>query len=231
MVEKLRSHKSCGAAEKKNERNTQHSLREQQTSFLGRKKSGRLDVTFLWSKKTSLGGCLSYGSRRSVKKNLVSNHYLIASSGWEGRSLGPHGAHQAPLSSLPSFSVHGILHARILEWVAISFSRGSSQLRNLCLLQLLHCRWILYHYQYPLSCSKKEGDNPGKGFVFILITLPPKEALSMGNVSLLPLQISSLNSCASYCYKASSSLLTSGMYSGLIEWGEGYPSALAVSGP
>ena len=28
--------------------------------------------------------------------------------------------------SPPSFSVHWILHARILEWVAISFSRGSS---------------------------------------------------------------------------------------------------------
>ena len=29
--------------------------------------------------------------------------------------------------SLPGFPVHGILQARILEWVAISFSRGSSQ--------------------------------------------------------------------------------------------------------
>ena len=29
--------------------------------------------------------------------------------------------------SLPGSSVHGILQARILEWVAISFSRGSSQ--------------------------------------------------------------------------------------------------------
>ena len=29
--------------------------------------------------------------------------------------------------SLPGFSVHGILQARILEWVAVSFSRGSSQ--------------------------------------------------------------------------------------------------------
>ena len=28
--------------------------------------------------------------------------------------------------SLPGFSVHGILQARILEWVTISFSRGSS---------------------------------------------------------------------------------------------------------
>ena len=32
--------------------------------------------------------------------------------------------------SLPGSSVHGILQARILEWVAISFSRGSSQSRN-----------------------------------------------------------------------------------------------------
>ena len=29
--------------------------------------------------------------------------------------------------SRPGSSVHGILQARILEWVAISFSRGSSQ--------------------------------------------------------------------------------------------------------
>ena len=28
--------------------------------------------------------------------------------------------------SLPGSSVHGILQARILEWVAIAFSRGSS---------------------------------------------------------------------------------------------------------
>ena len=32
--------------------------------------------------------------------------------------------------SLPAFSVHGILQARILEWVTISFSRGSSRLRD-----------------------------------------------------------------------------------------------------
>ena len=35
--------------------------------------------------------------------------------------------------SLPGSSVHGILQARILEWVAISSSRGSSQPRNLAL--------------------------------------------------------------------------------------------------
>ena len=32
--------------------------------------------------------------------------------------------------SPPDSSVHGILQARILEWVAISFSRGSSQSRD-----------------------------------------------------------------------------------------------------
>ena len=32
--------------------------------------------------------------------------------------------------SPPDFSVHGILQARILEWVAISFSRGSSLPRD-----------------------------------------------------------------------------------------------------
>ena len=32
--------------------------------------------------------------------------------------------------SLPGSSVHGILQARVLEWVAISFSRGSSLPRD-----------------------------------------------------------------------------------------------------
>ena len=40
----------------------------------------------------------------------------------------------------PDSSVHGILQARILEWVAIPFSRGSSQPRLLN-LDLLHCSW------------------------------------------------------------------------------------------
>ena len=41
--------------------------------------------------------------------------------------------------SLPGPSVHGILQARILEWVAIPFSRGSFQPRD-----WTHCRQILY---------------------------------------------------------------------------------------
>ena len=32
--------------------------------------------------------------------------------------------------SLPGSSVHGIFQAIVLEWIAISFSKGSSQLRD-----------------------------------------------------------------------------------------------------
>ena len=32
--------------------------------------------------------------------------------------------------NVPGSSVHGMLQVRILEWVAIPFSRGSSQLRD-----------------------------------------------------------------------------------------------------
>ena len=47
--------------------------------------------------------------------------------------------------SSPGSSVHGILQARILEWVAISFSRGSSQPDpGIELPDLLNCRQILY---------------------------------------------------------------------------------------
>ena len=68
----------------------------------------------------------------------------------------------SPLGS----SVRGILQARILEWVAIPFSRGSSQTRdwNLSLLHcqqfpyrvsyrevLLHCRQILYYLKHQES--------------------------------------------------------------------------------
>ena len=49
--------------------------------------------------------------------------------------------------SPPVSFIHGILQARILEWVAISFSRGSSQPEDQTyLLHLLHCRRILYNW-------------------------------------------------------------------------------------
>ena len=50
--------------------------------------------------------------------------------------------------SPPGSSVLGILQARILEWVAMPFSRGSSQPRDLFSPGLLHCRQILYHLSH-----------------------------------------------------------------------------------
>ena len=44
--------------------------------------------------------------------------------------------------SLPGSSVHGILQARILEWVAISFSRGSSWPRDWTLVSLIAGRHL-----------------------------------------------------------------------------------------
>ena len=46
--------------------------------------------------------------------------------------------------SPPGFSVHGILQAIILEWVAVSFSRGSSQPRDWSCTSII-VRWI-YHW-------------------------------------------------------------------------------------
>ena len=59
--------------------------------------------------------------------------------------------------SLSGSSVHGILQARILEWVAISISRGASQPRDWTWVSyiagdlLYHCGLILYQLSYQGS--------------------------------------------------------------------------------
>ena len=51
----------------------------------------------------------------------------------------------APMDcSPPGSSVHGVLQARILEWVAISSSTGSSPPRDQTCISCTG-RWILYH--------------------------------------------------------------------------------------
>ena len=49
--------------------------------------------------------------------------------------------------SPPGSSVHGILQARILEWVAIPFSRRFSQARDRTQVSCTG-RWILYHLSH-----------------------------------------------------------------------------------
>ena len=47
----------------------------------------------------------------------------------------------------PGSSVHGILQARTLAWIAIPFSRGTFLIQGLNLVLLL-CRQILYHLSH-----------------------------------------------------------------------------------
>ena len=62
----------------------------------------------------------------------------------------------------PGFSVHGILQAIILQWVAIPFSRGSSQPRNWT------CRQIFYSVSYP-NVTRVQLWRPEIGIATILL--------------------------------------------------------------
>ena len=54
--------------------------------------------------------------------------------------------------NLPDSSVHGILQARILKWVAISFSRGSSWPRNRSNPCFLNCLSLPVAYSFLNMC-------------------------------------------------------------------------------
>ena len=60
--------------------------------------------------------------------------------------------------SPPGSSVHGILPARILEWVAISYSRGSSQLRDrtqvFCIASRLFKLWATREALFAIGENK-----------------------------------------------------------------------------
>ena len=56
--------------------------------------------------------------------------------------------------SLPGSSLHGILQARVQEWVAISFSRGSSQPRNRTQVSCIVSK-TLYHLSHHGSPKVK----------------------------------------------------------------------------
>ena len=58
------------------------------------------------------------------------------------------------------YPVHGILQARILEWVAFPFSRGSSQPTD----RIPHCRWILHQLSHKGSPIVGKSDCSSKYF-------------------------------------------------------------------
>ena len=67
--------------------------------------------------------------------------------------------------STPGSSAHGILQARILEWVAISFSRGSSQPRDqtqvFCIAGRFFTNWAT---QKSLGIKQRIGNKEGADF-------------------------------------------------------------------
>ena len=74
---------------------------------------GRNSVFFLWP--VTMPSQVLYKKRKwKWSRSVMSD------------SLWPHGLCNPMDCGLPGSSIHGILQTRILEWVAISFSRGSS---------------------------------------------------------------------------------------------------------
>ena len=82
---------------------------------------------------------------------LVGTLQALVAQGWErqnqkltillGRYVHAYSVTQSCLTlcSLPGSSVHGTLQARLLEWVAISFSRGSSWSRDWTSVSCVSC--------------------------------------------------------------------------------------------
>ena len=77
---------------------------------------------------------------------VLHNTCMLASCVWLCDSMD-----RSPLGS----SANRLFQARILEWVASSSSRGSSQPRNWTCISCLSCisRWTLYHWVTCHRCS------------------------------------------------------------------------------
>ena len=91
------------------------------------------------------GGFLFYKSTNPFRK--VSALYLITClkcDVWSAASIASDSLWAHWLYSLPASSVHGIILARILQWVASSSSRGSSWLKDWTCVSCIGC--ILYHW-------------------------------------------------------------------------------------
>ena len=106
------------------------------------------DFIFWGTKITADGDCSHEIKRRLLLGRKVMTNLVKWSRSVVADTLWPHG-----LDSLPGSSVHGIFQARVLEWVAISFSRGSSQPR--VRTGLPHCRHTLYRMSHQGSPMTK----------------------------------------------------------------------------
>ena len=91
-------------------------------------------------------GCPRDSQESSPTPQLKSINPLALCLLFPGRLQSISSSHQIDCN-LPGSSVHGILQATILEWVATTSSRGSSQLRDWTQISYASCtgRQVLYH--------------------------------------------------------------------------------------
>ena len=84
-----------------------------------------IDFTFGGSKITADGDC-----SHEIKRHLLLGRKVMTNLKWSEIAQSCLTLCNPMDCSLPGSSVHGIFQARILEWIAISFSRGSSRPRD-----------------------------------------------------------------------------------------------------
>ena len=102
---------------------------------------------------------------KSVPENIQLSKDLSHQILWSTECLTPHAESESEVAQscptlcdpvncdLPGSSIHGILQARILEWVAISFSRGSSRPRDWTRVsRLAGRRFNLWATREALTC-------------------------------------------------------------------------------
>ena len=87
----------------------------------------------------------------NISKNLKYTYFLTVQIYYSPKTLKVKVAQSCLTICNPmDYTVHWIIEARILEWVAFPFSRGSSQPRE-SNPGLPHCRQILYQLSYQGS--------------------------------------------------------------------------------
>ena len=93
----------------------------------------------LWGNLSLHKEATAPGPALSLKKDHSSEQLLLFSRSFMSTLYDPMDC------TLPGSSAHGILQARVLEWVAISFSRGSSQPRDRTHVSWID-GWVLYYW-------------------------------------------------------------------------------------
>ena len=129
--------------------------------------------------------------------NIMANFYQ-----WDNKSVSKLCMHAKLLQSCPTLcdpmdcsppgsSVHEIVQARILEWVAIPSSRGSSQSRDQIHVSYVSCigRQVLYHQCYLGNLLELKKRNIPKYFIL---------SVAMVNGQILPFY-----NVSNYSYKCS----------------------------